>query len=270
MSHPGISQIASTAADALRVVKRRAEDLLFRARIEEHDFGGRRLKVTIADKTAAEWYGADCPRLKDFDLLAGRGLNPGALVFDIGAHQGVVAMMLANEVGPRGRVVAVEATKRNAEIARHNIALNEVANVDVLHAAAARADGPVLFTQKRNGAIALVAGAGVQSVDGLSIDTLAARYGTPDLVYVDIEGYEVEALKGAPKTLASRASWFIEVHGDADIGKFGSRNADVPAMFDESFDLFWSPDNGTTAFAPLAHGAAVPTDRFFLIAIRNG
>mgnify|MGYP000856160060 CR=1 FL=1 len=89
-------------ADALRAVKHRVEDMTFRERVEEHDFAGRRLKVTIADKTAAEWYGVDCPRLKDFELLAGRGLNSGALVFDVGAHQGVVAMMLAGEVGAAG------------------------------------------------------------------------------------------------------------------------------------------------------------------------
>ena len=270
ISNPRAASARLRATNALRALKHRFEDLTFKARIETHTFAGRRLAVTIADKTAAEWYGCDAERMREFDLLAGRGLRPGALVFDVGAHQGVVAMMLAGEVGEAGRVIAVEATERNAEIARENVALNEIRNVEILHAAAARVDGPILFSQRRNGAIAVSSDYyAARQVDGLSLDTLAARYGFPDLVYMDIEGYEVEALKGAPKTLASRASWFIEVHGDADLAKFGGRNADVPAMFGAEFDLYWSPDNATTDLAPLAHGAAVPTDRFFLVAIKR-
>lgn len=259
----------SALANTLRTLKHRIEDMAFRERVESHVFDGRPLKVTIADKTAQEWYGVDCPRLRDFDALAGRGLNKGGKVFDVGAHQGVVAMMLANEVGPGGRVIAVEATERNAEIARRNVALNAIANLEILHAAAARVDGPILFSQKRNGAIALDDGPGVKAVEGLSIDTLSVRYGLPDLVYMDIEGYEVEALKGAPNTLASKASWFIEVHGDEELAKFGALNADVVAMFAEGFHLYWSPDNGTTDFAPLARDAETPRDRFFLVAIRK-
>ena len=259
----------SALADVLRVVKRRVEDMTFRERVETHLYCGRTLRVTIADRMAAEWYGADVPRMKELDLLAGRGLNPGGRIFDIGAHQGVVAMMLANEIGPAGHVVCVEATERNAMIARRNAAMNDMPNVEVVHAAAARVDGPILFSQKRNGSVALGRSPGVASVEGYCIDTLSARYGLPDLVYLDIEGYELEALKGAPKTLASRASWCIEVHGDADLGRFGACNADVADMFDENFDLFWSPDNATVAFTPLPHGATPTHERYFLAAIRK-
>lgn len=256
-------------ADALRVAKHKFEDMTFRTRVETHVFAGRALNVTIADRTAALWYGADFGRPRDFDLLAGRGLESGGLVFDIGAHQGVVAMMLAAEVGPTGRVVAIEATERNAEIARRNTAMNGMSNVEIAHAAIARVDGPVLFSQKRNGYVALAPSAGVKSVEGVSIDTLSARHGFPGLVYLDVEGYEYEALKGAPQTLASRASWFVETHGDADLGKFGACNADVVSAFDDSFDLYWSPDNATTDFARLARDMALPQDRFFLVAIKK-
>jgi FkbM family methyltransferase len=258
----------SALADVLRVVKRRVEDMTFRERVETHLYCGRPLRVIIADRMAAEWYGSGCARMKELGLLAGRGLNPGGRIFDIGAHQGVVAMMLAGEVGPKGKVIAVEATERNATIARRNAAMNDMP-VEILHAAVARVDGPILFSQKRNGSVALGRSPGVASVDGYCIDTLSARYGFPDLVYLDIEGYELEALKGAKKTLASRASWCIEVHGDVDLGRFGACNADVSEMFDDSFDLFWSPDNATVDFTPLPHGVTPTHERYFLAAIKK-
>ncbi|MDE2364698.1 MAG: FkbM family methyltransferase [Hyphomicrobiales bacterium] len=269
MSNTFLRRVAVGATEALRTAKRHAEDMMFAERIEEHSFDGRRFKVTIADRIAEEWYGSDAAGPTEFALLTQRGLNSGGLVFDLGAHQGVVAMMLGARVGAAGRVVALEATARNAKIAQQNVEMNGVSNVEVLHAAVARSDGPVLFNQKRNGAIALVSHAGVQAVDGLSIDTLAARYGVPDLVYMDIEGYEIEALKGAQKTLASRASWCIEVHGDEEIGKFGARNADVVDVFAKGFDLYWSPENNSAPFTPFSSAGGIPTDRFFLAAIRR-
>lgn len=267
MSTGTVHKVFADAADVVRVVAQRAEDLLFRARVEEHMYGGHRLMVSIADRAAADRYGADMPRPPAFDLLKDHGLGEGRLVFDIGAHQGVFAMALAREVGPAGHVVAVEPRARNAEIARANAVLNGLRNIEVTQAAAARANGPILVGPGRSSAIALKAGAGVEQAEGVTIDALAARHGPPDVIFLDLEGYEVEALKGASGTIAGAASWCVEVHGDTKIGQFGGRNADVPRLFGERFDLYWSPDNRRVAFRPMAHGAAAPIDRFYLIAI---
>ena len=58
----------------------------------------------------AGWYDHDWPELPEIALLKQHGLRPGARVFDIGAHQGVVALMLSKTVGPEGFVLAVEAS----------------------------------------------------------------------------------------------------------------------------------------------------------------
>lgn len=46
-----------------------------------------------------------------------RGLSPGATVFDLGAHQAVVALILPHIVGRTGKVVAGEAVRHNARVA---------------------------------------------------------------------------------------------------------------------------------------------------------
>lgn len=255
-------------ANSLRALKHGVEDMLFRRRVERHLFGGHELSVHIEDRIAAEWYGADGARPSDFDRLAGRGLKQGGRVFDLGAHQGVVAMMLAREIGPQGKVIAVEANARNNDLGRRNAALNGIANIEHLHAAVTQSDGPILFSARGNGAIALSPAAyKAVSVDGLSIDSLSRRYGAPDLIYLDIEGFEGQALKGAVETLQAPTSWSIEVHGDETLGAFGGSNADIVAVFADRYDLFWSPDHMTTPFAPLASACDVPHDRFFLVAL---
>ncbi len=252
----------------MRTVKHLVSDMSFRPHIKNQMYGGHRLRVIIEDRVAQQWYGRDIDLPQEFTLLAGRGLNPGALVFDLGAHQGVVAMMLAKQVGPNGRVVAIEASQRNAELAKRNADMNSMDNIEVRHAAVVHEDGPVLFTQRGNGSIALSEKEfRAASVDGVSIDTLTKTYGVPDLVYMDIEGFEVHALKGARETLGSAASWLIEVHGDDTIGQFGGRNRDVLAVFEEGYDLYSAIDNHTDAFVLRSKSDPVPTGRFFLAAI---
>lgn len=259
-------QMFPSITNRIRAVKNLVVDVSFRPRVERHVFAGHMLSVAIEDWIGKQWYGQDSGPPTEFALLSGRGLNMGGLVFDLGAHQGVVAMMLANEIGPGGNVIAVEASRRNAELAERNAAMNGMSNITVHHAAVVYQDGPVLFTQRGNGAVALSEKEfRAQTVSGLSIDTLTKTHGIPDLVYMDIEGFEVEALKGASETLKSSASWVIEVHGDDVIGQFGSCNRDVLTFFENGYDLFTASDNYTDEFLPFT--GEVPTERFFLAAV---
>ena len=102
------------------------------------------------------------------------GLDHGALVFDLGAHQCLIAMMLAKQVGPKGRVVAVEANRHNVSVARRNIALNRVDNVTVTHAMISNRAGPGPRRTSFNSSHGASAIAG-DMVDTLTIDDMSER-----------------------------------------------------------------------------------------------
>ena len=234
-------------------------------KVVTHTYGGSRLTLVIADPLAEGWYDHDWPRLKEIDeLVANGGLRVGATVFDIGAHQGVVALMLAAELGPQGRVVAVEAQPHNASVARENMRLNGASNIEVLHAAIADRPGAVRFEDGLNGRVDDGTRLGNVSVEAVTVDGLAELYGTPNVVFLDVEGYEGKALEGAAATLsARRTSFFVEIHGD-DLAECNA--ADITLRF-AGYSLLVAepaPTGEAEYFAPL--NGPPPAGRFFLVA----
>jgi FkbM family methyltransferase len=233
--------------------------------VVEHNYAGHRFKVLLADGLGEGWYDKDWDELEEINLLAAGKLSPGATVFDLGAHQGVVAMIMSRIVGPSGRVIAVEGMKHNCDVAEENLRLNEIANVTIHHAVITDQDGHVRFFDGLNGSVSRE-GVG-QIVEAITIDTLAQRYGTPDVVFVDIEGFEAHALKGAAKTLQSTADWFVEVHVGCGLEKYGGDVNEVLASFSESkYKLFAWNLNSDHLPNPLGE-ENVLLKRFALVAI---
>jgi FkbM family methyltransferase len=138
-------------------------------------------------------------------------LAPGQVVYDIGAASGFFAVIAAREVGSAGQVVAFEPLPESAARLRHNIALNEFDHVRVVELALGDRDGRGELTagvDEDQARVNRSADSGQASVDVevTTIDRLVdtAVVPPPDVIKMDIEGAEVEALRGADRTLSER------------------------------------------------------------------
>jgi FkbM family methyltransferase len=202
-------------------------------------------------------------------------------VFDLGAHQCVLALLLAAEVGSSGLVVAVEATPHNAEVALRNIALNVgsgavegAANMIVCNAVASSAEGTIAFAPTLNGHVALGRRSGYAfspaDLPAVTVDSLARTYGPPDVVFADVEGFEQRVLEGAEETFASgRPDWFVEVHAGGPLEEQGGSVAGVLAHFEErGYRVLVGNSDEGGHYEPLTSSGGPPPDRrFHLVAL---
>ena len=228
-------------------------------------------------KRAKTWYGHDTsgqphPYPPEIELLQTKGsLRSGSRVFDLGAHQSVIALFLAQIAGPSGHVVAVEASPHNVQAGEKNRDLNGMHNLEILNAAVTDRSGEVSFVALDNGHIAAPGESSgpVIRVRSTTIDDLAHQWGSPDVLFLDIEGFELHALRGARAVLATRPDIFIEVHTGCGLeAAGGSPSRLLKHLPEHRFDLYFNvpgkPDE--EAFRPLRRGR-LPEERFYLVAI---
>lgn len=185
--------------------------------VAERQYGRIRRKVEIHDGVAKDWYDKDWPELPELQFLERNGLSVGGKVFDIGAHQCIVAMMLADQVGQQGKVYAWEPVAANVLAARRNLELNGVKNCEVVQGAVGSQKG----TDTELGRV-------------YTIDEMVEIYGRPTVLMLDVEGFEGEALKGASRLLSSGCVWLVEVHRQAGLESAGSSVSEVLSFFQKS------------------------------------
>jgi FkbM family methyltransferase len=150
-------------------------------------------------------------------------VEPGKIVYDVGAASGFYTVIAARRVTDRGCVVAFEPRPDNASRIRHNVALNQFRHVKVLELALGDKDGEASFSlgaDANRGGLTDVhvepGSGGMIRVRTATIDKLVgeAEIPPPDVIKMDIEGAEIEALLGAKRTvLTHRPALLIEVHG---------------------------------------------------------
>ncbi len=218
--------------DAMRRAKQSKMTRGFSSYDVEHTYCGRSLKMHIADPVAAEWYDRPWKNVPEIDYIQSIDLE-GSTIFDIGAHQCLIAMLLGKITGETGKVIAVEANGHNHKVAQKNFELNNCQNVTCINALVSSGNIAVSVDGGLNGRARTTRASEGSNV--LTIDQMTDRFGAPALVFLDIEGHEIEALSGAQSTLSETdAHWFIELHGDELLSTYKHKNTDVFKFFDKA------------------------------------
>ena len=105
------------------------------------------------------------------------------------------------------------------------------------------------------------------AVPSVTVDELTRRYGPPDVLFVDVEGFESKVLRGAIDTLSRyRADCFFEMHVRCGLEKFGGS---VKSITDSLHGLgyhLWMSGPGLDSFVPFSEQSPLVEARFFLIA----
>ena len=139
------------------------------------------------------------------------------LFFDIGAHTGLYSM-LACSVG--FEVISVEANPDISKVIKINKKLNNFENIQIINKAVGKTQGKVflegldprqgsrVISYKENSRLVCQ-----PVIEQVTLDDLSEEFGFPTIIKIDIEGLEVDALKGAKKIIEKGITTFlIDIH----------------------------------------------------------
>lgn len=137
-------------------------------------------------------------------------LRPGDVFFDVGGNVGQMTVAASRAVGPTGRVHSFEPVPETRRLLNENLALNAASNVRVHPVAlgSAPAKGTIYENLEVNrGSASLIepdAGAAGHEIEIDTLDALVARegVGTIRMLKADVEGWELEVLRGGKETLS--------------------------------------------------------------------
>lgn len=156
-------------------------------------------------------------------------IKPGDICWDIGANIGFYTCLFASQVGDNGAVIAFEPASRTYGYLKENVSLNQFENVTVVNkglgdkqeqrtlyyseAGLAEGTASLKYTDGR---------AASERVTLDTIDNLISEFPAPELVKIDVEGYQLEVLRGGEHFLKIHAPLLI-----AELKDVGETNRDI-------------------------------------------
>lgn len=193
-------------------------------------------------------------------------LAEGGRFFDIGANIGVYTGWAAKLVGSSGSVHAFEPVDWTRDQLLEFIGRNALENVTVIPKAVGSASGSIrLFLEPKASGLAsavrsVSAEASEVSVPMTSIDEYVAASGVsaPDLVKIDVEGYELPVIQGARELLSTERPPAVLFESEAEhLREAGVGFSEIVRWFEEEvgFSVYGLTPAGLVR---VARGARVP------------
>ena len=195
---------------------------------------GLRWRRSKRSAVAEYWLGTFEPLVQ---RTIAESLAPGNTFFDVGSHAGIHSLIGARAVGATGLVLAIDPDPANGAEIEAQAALNEFNQITVVPKAAV-ADLSQPWAWVDGGAVAQT-----------TIDDLTHEFGPPTLIKIDVEGLELEVLRGASATLRDhRPTLVVEAHFSglagvavARLAALGYRCVASPAPYGPEYHIVAKP-----------------------------
>lgn len=118
-------------------------------------------------------------------------------IIDAGAYIGD-SILVFNKYEPR-RIYAFEPIEENISLLKKTLRLNDINNVLIIEGAVGETEG--LVRMSFSGSASLISKCGSRTVKALTIDNVFENQGDIAAIKMDVEGYELPAIRGACKTI---------------------------------------------------------------------
>jgi len=152
----------------------------------------------ISSRIVSEFY--------EKDLHPYLNLKTGIFV-DVGAHIGKYTVALGKKLGKRGKVISIEPETENFNLLKQNVNLNKLTNVFLQNTACTEKDGEAMLNVHKDHptlhSFYINPGPSQIRVKTVKLDTIIQnlKIDRVDLVKIDVEGAEIDVIKGASDIL---------------------------------------------------------------------
>ena len=171
-----------------------------------------RLKANLAnpEHQYLYFYGTHDERYVVTKLL--KIIKPGDICWDIGANIGFYTCLLASQVEDTGAVIAFEPASLTCDYLHKNVSLNQFTNVTVVNKGIGdkAEQGNLYYSEARltEGTASLKYAEGRAASESVTLDTidnLIEKFPAPNFIKIDVEGYQLEVLRGGESYLKIHA-----------------------------------------------------------------
>lgn len=180
---------------------------------------GEGLWLEVHPRTGAELLSGNLERASQ-EILTSH-LRPGMVFYDLGANIGRFSLIAARAIGPKGRVFSFEPDPDLIERLHRNAERNKLTNIEVVPKGVWSTSKTLEFQQSGPGSPEGGTGTFVHSdsavkrirIHCISLDDFVRNAPPPQGIKCDVEGAEVEVLRGAEATLREHRPWILcELH----------------------------------------------------------
>ncbi|MBX3044279.1 MAG: FkbM family methyltransferase [Candidatus Kapabacteria bacterium] len=180
-------------------------------------------------------------------------LKEGDVVIDAGANIGGFTVQAAQKIGKSGHIFAIEPNEENRKTLTKNLSLNNITNCTIITDALwSEKCTKEFFISHRPGEHTLIDYTGdphfqrknVETIYCERLDDIIQKHGIQNVAYLkmDIEGAEIEAIKGASNFLNSQSP-FLLIEALHEVNGKPAYNEIIPLVKDAGYELQKEIDN---------------------------